>query len=352
MRLRSADPCRVLAFLCLAAAMTTARSAPLAVTVDNRTRATACAEEDNVSFVLAPAAEGPAHAIGRFRVEALPPAYLAAVDKDVTAPDFSACDFDGGAHPTDPAFRFTERHVVLHDGPRWRIVGIVLPTFWRPNQVPVTVGRHTERGLHLLQIYAKPRDGGRPLEALVMYPADGYWRIKPLPEPRFGDGVYGSSFLMGPVTGDARPVVDIASIAVTPSPLALHVRFADGGSAEVKVDEVSTARTALDVRFGHGKRSAPPDARPFAVLRSMYVTPDNADVSEVRWQPADMPASITRALPDVETLRTVDVRFGRSVVSRHNTSAPDIRFSGFGGVSRTAGPTAPSTSAGSGRPAP
>lgn len=327
MRNRSISLRASITVLFLIATATAAQAAPLSVTVDNRTRPTACAEEDNVSLVLsAPAGKPP---VSRFRVEALPPVYLADVDKDVTAPDFSACNFDGGVHPTDPAYRFIERHVVLHDGPRWRIAGIVLPTFWRPNQVPVTVGRRTERGLHLLQIFAKAPDGGKPLEALAMYPADGYWRIKPLPEPRFGDGVYGSSFLIGPVSQGARPVVDIVSIDVTVSPLALHLRFADGSAARVKVEEIGKARTALDVRFGVGGNAVPAVATPFAILRSMFVAPDNADMSEVRWRTADSPASITRALPDVATLQATEVRFGRSLPSRHNTSAPDIRFSGF-----------------------
>lgn len=300
--------------------------------VENHTRPTACAEEDNVSLTLS------GTRIARFRVEALPPAYLGRIEKDVTAPDFSNCNFDGGAHPTDPSFTFHERRVVLHDGPRWQIVGITLPTFWRPHQVPVTVAGRTANGIHLLQIFAKPRAGQddrtrKPLEALVMYPSDGYWRIKPLPEPRFGDGVYGSSFLMGPVEQDGRPVVNIASIAVGLKPLALHLKFTDGSTAEVCVVEISQRRTALDVRF---KSSPPPSHmagehgdKPFAVLRSMYVTPENADMSEVQWRAAPGSAFVTRALPDVATFDAADVRFGRSVPSRHNTGAPDIRFSAF-----------------------
>ncbi|MGI4777597.1 MAG: hypothetical protein ACRYGA_05690 [Janthinobacterium lividum] len=330
MRLRRSAVHASIAVLSLITTTVAAQAAPLSVTVDNQTRPTACAEEDNVSLVLSTAAgKSP---VARFRVEALPPVYLADVDKDIAAPDFSACDFDGGTHPTDPAFRFAERHVVLYDGPRWRIAGIVLPTFWRPNQVPVKVGLRTERGLHLLQIFAKTPHGGRPMEALVMYPADGYWRIKPLPEARFGDGVYGSSFLMGPVTQDARPVVDIVSIVVTVSPLALRLRFADGSTANVKVEEVSQARTTLDVRLVAGRRSASTVAGSFAVLRSMYVAPDNADMSEVQWTTEDPPVSITHDLPDVTTFRAVDVRFGRSRPSRHNTSAPDIRFGAFDGA--------------------
>jgi len=257
------------------------------------------------------------------RIEALQPAYLDSIGNDTTAPDFSNCNFDGGAHPTDPAHKFKPRRVVLLDDAQWRIVGMTLPSFWRPQQVPVRVGARTDRGFHMLQIFRK--EDGKALEALVLYPADGYWRIKPLPEERFGDGVYGSSFLLGPVEQGNRPVVDIASIRIVPKPLAIHLRFVGGGSAVAKVSEISRTRTALDVRLS----SPTANARPFAVLRSMYVTPDNADVSEVRWQESPEAAEQVLSLPDLKTLNGTHLRFGRSLPSRHNTSAPDIVFGGF-----------------------
>lgn len=295
-----------------------ATAAPATVTVENKTRPTACAEEDNVSLALS------GRGIARFRVEALQPPYLAGIGADTTAPDFSNCNFDGGAHPTDPSYAFKPRRVVLHDGRQWMIVGITLPTFWRPHRVPVRVGQRSEDDIHLLQVFAK-KPGAKPLEAIVMYPADGYWRLKPLPKARFGDGVYGSSFLMGPVETDGRPVVNIASIEVRTQPLAFRLRFVGGGRADVKVAEISRTRTALEVAL------APPTRRdqPFAVLRSMYVTADNADVSALSWQATPSSAMQTQDLPSVSTLEAAQVRFGRTVPSRHNTSAPDIRFSGF-----------------------
>jgi hypothetical protein len=296
----------------------TASAAPASVTIENQTKATACAEEDNVSLTLS------GQGITRFRVEALQPPYLADIRADVTAPDFSHCNFDGGAHPTDPSFTFKPRRVVLHDGKQWMIVGITLPSFWRPNRVPVRVGKRSEDDIHLLQVYAK-KAGAKPLEALVMYPADGYWRLKPLPLARFGDGVYGSSFLMGPVQTDGRPVVNIASIEVSTQPLAFHVNFADGGRADVSVAEISRTRTALDVSLRPPTRQS----QPFAVLRSMYVAPDNADMSVVAWRATSTSAVQIGDLPSVSTLEAAEIRFGRTVPSRHNTSAPDLRFSGF-----------------------
>ena len=294
-----------------------ASAAPAQATVSNDTHATACAEEDNVSLNLS------GKSIRRFRVEALPPAYLASIEKDSTAPDFSGCNFDGSTHPTDPRYSFKERRAVLHDGPRWQVVGITLPSFWRPEQVPVRVDGRPDRGFHMIQVFATT--GARPLEALVMYPSDGYWRIKPLPAPRFGDGVYGSSFVMGPVEQAGRPVARIASIAIDTKPLAFKLRFANGGEAKVDVREISEARTTLDVAMKPGRGQGPR----FAVLRSMYVAADNADMSEVAWRATPDAAEERKPLPEVKALEAADVRFGRSIPSRHNTSAPDIRFGGF-----------------------
>ncbi|OUM01035.1 hypothetical protein [Variovorax sp. JS1663] len=307
----------------LGLACITASAAPARATIENETHPTRCAEEDNVSLNLAGAA------IRRFRVEALPPAYLASIEQDRTAPDFSNCNFDGGAHPTDPRYTFKERRAVLHDGPRWQIVGITLPSFWRPQRVPVRIDGRRDRGFHMIQLFDKT--GAKPLEALVMYPSDGYWRLKPLPAPRFGDGVYGSSFVMGPVEQAGRPVATITSIAIDTQPLRFTLKFANGGQARVDVREVSEARTTLDVSLKPGRRQG---AR-FAVLRSMYVEPDNADMSEVWWKTTPDAAPRTRALPEVSKLEAADVRFGRSIPSRHNTSAPDIRFGDFrSGASR------------------
>ncbi len=328
---------RLFCIALLGPASAAALAAPAQATIENQTRPTACAEEDNVSLSLS----GPG--IARFRVEALQPAYLDTITKDVTAPDFSGCNFDGSAHPTDPRHRFKPRRKVLHDGQRWQIVGITLPTFWRPQRVPVSVGGKMDKGFHMIQVFARSGRGGKPREALVMYPSDGYWRSKPLPLARFGDGVYGSSFVMGPVEQDGRPVVNIASIAIDAQALAFRLRFTDGSRATVQIAEISETRTALDVTLEPGGRAN----QPFAVLRSMYVAPDNADMSEVRWQETPLSDPASKPLPEVSTLQAAQVRFGRSIPSRHNTSAPDIQFGGF----ESARATAPPRSRASGRPA-
>lgn len=327
--------------LSLAAALLAAvglTHAQLTVQLQNLSTPTACAEEDNVSIALTGAG------VRRLRVEALQPPYIAEVAQESSAPDFSGCNFDGSKHPTDPQHPFEPRVRVLHEDRDWRIVGRVLPSFWRAQQVSVQLGAVRERGFHLIQLLR--RIDGQFREVLVLYPADGYWRFKPLPLPHLDDGVYGSSLLLGPITQAGRPVVEISHIRIEPRPMRLHLRFAEGGSAVLRVAEASRVRTAIDVRLS----PAVPQTQAFAMVRSMYVAPDNADVSEVRWHADSERASTQQRmpLPQLETLQVRSVVFGRSQRSRHNTSAPDLRLSGFAG-----GPaaTAPRASPASDRPA-
>ena len=148
---------------------------------------------------------------------------------------------------------------------------------------------------------------------------------------RFGDGVYGSSVLIGPVEQAGRPIVDISHIRIDTRPLRFDIRFARGGRALLRVVEASRTRTVLDVRLRPGAPAEQPVAT-FAMLRSMYVTPDNADVSEVHWQPVEARRNADwqqSALPYFRDAQVRSVRFGRSMPSRHNTTAPDLRFSDF-----------------------
>lgn len=303
-----------------------AHAEPVAVQVRNLTTPTTCAEEDNVSFSLS------APSIARFRVEALHPPYIAKVRRDSSAPDFSGCNFGDTPHPTDPRHTFKPRKVRLYDGPDLAIVGITFETFWRPQRVPVTVdGREDRGGFHLLQFFDKRRAGSevRETEVLVLYPSDGYWRAKPLPVAHVPENAYGSSFLMGPITQDLRPIVEIAAIYVSPASRTIRLGFAAGGEATVRLAEVSPQRTALEVAFDPPRHGT----SPFAMLRSMYVADDNADMSRVDWRDDDgQPRHLSVA--GIQSVQAREVRFGRVIRSRHNTSAPDIRFDGFEAGSR------------------
>lgn len=308
-----------------------ASAAPVTIEVRNFTAPTQCTEEDNVSFVLS------SPAIQRFRVEALHPPYLGKVrELRYPPPDFSNCDFGENSPRADPGRRFEPRKVRIYDGPDLAIEGNTYETFWRTRSVPVAVWGSVYQEFHLLQFYVKHSHAGklRETQVLVLYPPDGYWRAKPLPAEPASSNSYGSSFLIGPITEAGRPVVEIADIDIDPKGRTIRLRFIAGGEASVRLIEVSRERTALDVTFEPSYRSsnksAAADMSGFAMLRSMYVADDNADISRVEWRDAAGRAHHT-SVAETTALQARSVRFGRVVPSRHNTDAPDIRFDAFDG---------------------
>jgi hypothetical protein len=305
---------RPLAALAIVAWAGFAVAAPLSVNVINESRPTACAEEDNLYLTLT------GNEIDAFRIEATLPDYLASVDADSTAPDFSGCDMSG-----DPVYRFTPQSLTLFDDGETKLVGHTFATNWRPNIVPVFVGGEKVDGLHLLQLFNKHQ--GRWIELLVLYPADGYWRVKPLPPDHMPVTAYGSSFLIGPIEAAGRPVVDLATIDIEPTAGRFRLAFARGGTGSVQVEDAEPGRTALRVHLD------PPvtGSRPFAALRSMFVSPEMADASEVMWRASPEGPWQTQPIMTFGQATVESVRFGRSVVSRHNTSAPDLTFETFSG---------------------
>src|SRR6185295_18408486 len=155
--------------------------------------------------------------------------------------------------------------------------GLTFPSFWRPNQVPVRIGDRVETGFHLLQLWTWRN--GIADEILVLYPADGYWRARPLPPVNLRWSAYGSSFLIGPVETSGRPLVDISDIAFEPETNTFTLNFLRGGSAILRLEKLDQERIVLDVTL-----DAPIAAeRPFAALRSMFVSEGNADVAQIGW---------------------------------------------------------------------
>jgi hypothetical protein len=188
-----------------------AEPAEIAVEVTNASEPVSCAEKDNVTLNLA------SPTVRRFRIEASHPAYIGMLREDRRAPDWTDCDIspETSAAP-EP------RRVTFDDGGEVFLLGFASRTFWRPSDVVVRVGDRVERGLEIVQLHL--RRAGRSEEVLVVYPADGYWRIKPLSPPHLPGTAYGSSFLIGPVEVDGRPVVNlrrspsIRAHAPSPSP--------------------------------------------------------------------------------------------------------------------------------------
>jgi len=292
------------------------------VRVVGASRTTGCAEEDNVHVALY------GNAIAGLRIEATHPAYIHEMQIDETRPDFGSCDMRD-----DPVYHFEPRSLVLYEDAETRLVGHTFSSFWRPTRVSFTVeGRPAESGLHLVQLLRMHE--GRTIEVLVLYPADGYWRPKPLPPAHLSDSAYGSSFLIGPVEASpeprSRPLVELTAVHFRPADLTFSLVFARGGGAMVRIVEATPERLALDVGF-----EAPFDGeRPFAALRSMFVSETVADTALASWQTSvDAPwqTAPILALGDVSA---VAIGFVRHVPSSHNTSAPDLSFRRFHGTGR------------------
>jgi hypothetical protein len=290
-------------------------AAPIAVEVVNASEPTLCAEKDNVYLQLRSAE------VRQFTIVAEHPAYAGTIVADRSAPDFGNCDMAG-----DPVFKAEPRRVTLYETLDLQLIGYTFPSFWRPNTVPVRVGNRVETGLHLIQLFTKYRQ--RTEEVLVVYPADGYWRARPLPPPHLGYSAYGSSFLVGPVEMTGRPFVDIKEIVFDPASLTFRLAFARGSGASLQVSGVDEERITLEVKLD----TAIEAARPFAALRSMFVTETNADVARAGWRAPGSQAYEAAAVMDFRRTTALEFWAGRRLPSRHNMSAPDMIFRDFSGA--------------------
>ena len=284
----------------------------LAVDVINASEPTLCAETDNVYLKLV------SREVRRLTIEAVHPAYMGTIVADRSAPDFRNCDMS-----SDPVFTAEPRRVTLYETAEWQLIGHTFPSFWRPNQVPVRVGERVETGLHLLQVWTRFQE--RAEEVLVLYPADGYWRARPLPPAHLRWSAYGSSFLIGPVETEGRPLVDIKEIVFDPATRTFRLVFARGGQASLRLDALDQDRIALEVVLD----PAVADERPFAALRSMFVTEANADVAQVAWRTKGGSAWRQEPVMTFARAHAIELWAGRTLPSRHNTSAPDMVFGVF-----------------------
>ncbi|HEX8167581.1 MAG TPA: hypothetical protein VF601_17575 [Beijerinckiaceae bacterium] len=293
-----------------------ASAAGLGVEVTNASEPVLCAEKDNVTLAFA------SPEVRRLRVEAVHPAYVGALREDRFGPDFTACPQELSKETTE--VRPPRRVTFYEDVETW-LTGYTFANWWRPHDVPFRVGDRVERGLHVVQLWVR-RDE-RAEEVLVVYPGDGYWRIRPLPPKHLGWSAYGSSFLVGPIESEGRPLVKISEIAFDPATMTFRLSFAAGGSATLKVDALDRDRLALDVSFDR-----PIAGRAFAALRSMYVTETNNDVARVAVREPDAKGWREEPVMAFKGAKATDVWAGRVAPSRHNTSAPDMLFSRFEAV--------------------
>ncbi|MDB5572323.1 MAG: hypothetical protein JWN93_3506 [Hyphomicrobiales bacterium] len=297
----------------------------MAVSVVNRSEPVLCAEKDNIQVdFVAPAGSAPPKS---FKVQAAHPAYIGMIAVDRFAPDFTACDMSG-----DPAVATGVKKTVrrtIFETPELQLVAYTYPTFWRGANTPIRV-IDKERGIdetfrdtHLMQVWTTHRE--RAEEVLVVYPPDGYWRARPLPYAEMRWTAYGSSFLIGPVESQQRPIVDIKLITFDAQARSFTLEFARGGSATMKMDALDSEHMALDVSF----QGALPRDLPFASLRSMYITDGNNDAARIAWKPKGGQRWGEAHIMDFKGADATEVWAGRTTASRHNTSAPDMIFGRF-----------------------
>lgn len=300
-----------------AARVVAAPKSTKAVAVANLSTPVLCAEKDNVTLTFAGAD------VRSFRLEAAHPVYLSTLQRDNWKADWTACDF--GPQPQQPANSGPPkppRRVTIYEEPAQWLVGWRFQHFWRPATATVRIGDRVEAGLHLVQLWQIRPNGGE--EVLVFYPQDGYWRARPLGPKGRDLTAFGSSFLIGPVEVDERPLVRLEEIAFDPKARKFSLRFAAGGGAVVSLAEVSANRTALEVTFDRAITD-----RPFAALRSMYVTDFNNDVARVAVRAAGAKGWHEAPVMDFKGGNVSDLWAGRTVPSQHNTSAPDMVFKAF-----------------------
>jgi hypothetical protein len=285
----------------------------IAVDVVNASEPSLCAEKDNVYVKLT------SPEVRRFTIEAVHPNYIGAIVADRSAFDLHNCPDLAAA----PYITEQPRRITIYETPDWQLVGLTIANFWRKTVVPVRVGDRVESGVQLLQLWTRAND--RAEEVLVLYPQDGYWRARPLPPQNLKWSAYGSSFMVGPIELNERPLVDIREVVFDPNTKSFRLSFTRGGSATLRLDKLDTDRQVLDVTLD------PPVAadRPFAALRSMFVTEINNDVAQLGWRVKGAASWERTGVMDFKRASTVEVWAGRLVPSRHNTSAPDMVFRDF-----------------------
>src|SRR5258708_19818149 len=109
---------------------------PIAVTIENASTPTLCAETDNVYLKLTSAA------VRQFTIEAAHPAYAGTIVADRTAPDFRNCDMSA-----DPVHRAEPRRVTIYETGDVQLIGHTFTSFCPPNTLPLRLGAPVQTAL-------------------------------------------------------------------------------------------------------------------------------------------------------------------------------------------------------------
>ncbi|MBO0766454.1 MAG: hypothetical protein J2P50_17955 [Hyphomicrobiaceae bacterium] len=319
-RARNVSSGALIAALCLAAAgglwpVAAQPTDELAVEATGASEPVLCAEKDNVTVYFS------SKDVRRFTVEATHPAYIGALQRDSFEADWTGCKAPGD--PAPKAGPLPKRTTLYEDYDLW-VVGQTYPSFWRPATASVRFGDRVAKDIHLLQVWLRRPMGGE--EVLVLYPQDGYWRLRPLAPAGLAPTAFGSSFLIGPVEVAGRPVVNLREVAFDARSRTFTLSFERGGTARVAMAKTDQSRHVLDVAF-----DTPIAGRPFAALRSMYVTDFNNDVARIAMLESGAKGWRELGIMEFKRAMATHVWAGRIALSRHNTSSPDMAFLGFSG---------------------
>lgn len=306
----------LLASTVLAAALSPARAASLnglAVDVENESEPVLCAEKDNVAVAFSNSN------VRSFRIEAAHPVYLSTGMRSNIEPDWTACDMS-----KDPVYKapVPPKKTTLVGQPDLWLVGYTYPSFWRPATATVRIGEKVYNDIHMLQVWVL-KDGHAD-EVLVLYPQDGYWRPRPMTPSNMDVTAYGSSFLIGPIEKEGRPLVKIKEAVFDPDKRQFTLSFERGGSAQVKIRSVDPNRISLDVSFDQ-----PISGSSFAMLRSMYITEFNNDTARIAVREQGAKGWREENIMKFDHARATDVWIGRLSPSQHNTTSPDVVFNSF-----------------------
>jgi hypothetical protein len=288
-------------------------AAQFAVEVSNASEPVLCAEKDNITINLA------SRDLRRLRIEAAHPSYIGTLARDTVEADWTGCTAtdDPKPGPNQPPKRTT----IYEDIELW-VVALTFADFWRPATATVRIGDRVEKGVHLIQVWMIRPMGGE--EVLVLYPQDGYWRLRPLAPAGMAPTAFGSSFLVGPIEVEGRPIVKIREVAFDPKTRTFTLAFERGGTATLKMSTTDQKRHVLDVAFDRAV-----EGRPFAALRSMYVTEFNNDVARIAVREKGAKGWREDPIMAFKRATATGVWAGRTSPSRHNTSAPDMVFDAF-----------------------
>jgi hypothetical protein len=302
----------VAAALALAAPAAATSLEGLAVAVENRTTPALCVGRGNVALTLS------SPQTRRFALTAAHPAYMPLLGAaEAPAADLIACGSAAAAEaPAQAPSRTT-----LYEDPTVQLVGMRRPGLFPANAVPVRVADHEAQGFDTLELWAVRQ--GRAERVVVLEPASGLWRLRPLAPEGRGETAFGAGVVVGPIEGDT-PRAAIESVAFAPRTQTFQLAYVGGGGAAIRLASLDREQIVLEVVFDR-----PVADRPFAALRGDFVTRFAADVAEIAVREADAPGWREAPVTAFEGAMATDLWAGRTLLSRHATSAPDLVLDRF-----------------------